>query len=186
MHQTLTMTLEKERDVYYTRARQEFAKRHKGFDPISMELLFNLVQTFSSCAAHLSTRASDYDMTLPGLNILCILSLESEKGIPLNLLSRLLLVSRANITGLVDSLVRKGFLKREDHAQDRRIILAKITKQGESWLNHYLPGHYARIRELLAGLTTAEKRTLTKLLHKLRSTSCPHPAASGYAIGICE
>jgi DNA-binding MarR family transcriptional regulator len=182
----ISVTLEEERDAYYTRARQEYAKRFKGFDPLSMEMLFNLVQTFSSCAAHMSAFVGKHDMTLPGLNILSILSMKGEKGLPLNQLSRLLLVSRANITGVVDSLVRKGFLKRVDHPQDRRIILAKITKQGESWLNHYLPGHYDRVRELLAGVTATEKRMLSKLLHKLRRTTCPHPASSGCSIGMGE
>src|SRR4051812_20249691 len=94
-----------EREAYYARARLALAKRYKTFDPLGMEMLFNLVWTYHGCAAQMGTRLAEHGMTLAGLNVLGILMMHGAGGCPLNILSGLLLVSRANITGLIDNLV---------------------------------------------------------------------------------
>ena len=171
MTPTTDIMVSKEREAFYGRTRAEFAKRYKTYDLLSMELLYNFVQAFGTCTASLASRMSRRGMTPSGLNILSILSMHGQKGCPLHVLSRLLLVSRANITGLVDSLARKGFVKREDDGHDRRVVIAKLTKPGEHWLDQFLPGHYERIRTLLSGLSAAEKRALSKLLNKMRASA---------------
>ena len=167
------------REDYYRAYRAQSARRYREFDPQSMEVLFDLIQTYTMAEACVMNRLHTYGMTLPGMNILSILRQQAPAGCPLHALSQLLLVTRANITGVVDSLVRKGFVTRQDHATDRRVVLAKITREGEKWLDHYLPAHYAMIRQMLSGLNRREKSTLAGLLTKLRHTSCRHPRESG-------
>ena len=108
-----------------------------------------------------------YGLTLSGLNVLAILRMHKE-GAPLNRLSHLLLVSRANITGVIDSLVRKGLVATSGHATDRRVRLARITPKGETFLNRYYPPHYVEISRIFKGLNTVEKKQIIGLLSKLR------------------
>jgi MarR family 2-MHQ and catechol resistance regulon transcriptional repressor len=164
-----------DREVFYENLRTKYAKRYKGFDTLATQAGYNLVLTWSMGEARLSTKAQERGMTLPGINVLCIINEYGQTGCPLNTLSRLLLVSRANVTGLVDSLVRHGYVSRHDHAKDRRVVLAKITKAGEDFLESYLPTHYGEIKQLFSGLTANEKHLLIQLLTKLRRSSFQHP-----------
>jgi len=169
--------LQSKRDMYYAQARLTYAKRYKTFNTLSMETLFNLHQTYNRCAAKLSASLVDENMTFAGFNMLTILLMHGADGCPLNRLSGLLLVSQANITGILDGLVRRGFAVREDDPKDRRVIRAKISKRGEAWLDHFLPAHFRRANDLFSGLSPAEKKTLVKLLGKIRREgNFPEPA----------
>lgn len=50
-------------------------------------------------------------------------------------LARLLNVTTSAATGMVDRMVRSGFLKRSREAKDRRIINIRITNKGEKAIN---------------------------------------------------
>jgi len=167
--------LNHDREAYYDRYRRAMARRYKSFDPLNMEVIFNLVQTFACGEAHLAAQVHSHGLTLASLNVMSILSQNEPDGCPLNTVSDLLLVSRANVTGLVDGLVRKGFVRRREDPADRRITRARITPKGRAWLESYLPKHYRGITELLSGLSRGEKQTLARLLSKLRHSSCAHP-----------
>jgi MarR family 2-MHQ and catechol resistance regulon transcriptional repressor len=85
-------------------------------------------------------------------------------------LGELLLVSRANITGLMDHLEEKGYVTRVVDVQDRRARVARITKTGEALLDDFMPLHYRNIKSMLQGLSEAEKTTLLFLLKKTRAS----------------
>jgi MarR family 2-MHQ and catechol resistance regulon transcriptional repressor len=156
------------REAFYLDLRRDFARRSKRFDPLSAETCFNIVQTFTRCEALFTERAHVTGLTLPGLNVLIILRKYGGEGCPLNALSNLLVVSRANITGLVDSLVRKGLVTRTEYPEDRRVVLAHITQKGEDLLASHMPTHHGVTRDIAAPLTSGEKEMLIKLLTKIR------------------
>jgi DNA-binding MarR family transcriptional regulator len=156
------------REAFYHDLRRDFARRSKVFDPLSAELCFNLAQTFSRAETLLTDHSQSTGLTLAALNVLIILRKHGEAGCPLNALSHLLVVTRANITGLIDSLVRKGLVTRTEHPKDRRVILARITKKGEDLLVSYLPTHHAVMRDISSPLSRQEKGTLIQILTKMR------------------
>lgn len=77
-------------------------------------------------------------------------------------------VTRATMTGLVDTLERDGYVKREPDPADRRTISVRLTAKGEQFLNEFLPGHFKVIAELMAPLTESERKTLVRLLGKIQ------------------
>jgi DNA-binding MarR family transcriptional regulator len=156
------------REAFYADMRKEFAKRLKGLDPLAAEACFNIVQTYNLGEAFMAGRVKRTGLTLPGLNVLTILQRHKDSGCALNGLSDLLIVSRANITGLIDSLSRKGLVTREEHPQDRRVVLARITRKGEELLGGYMPVHFGTMREMTASLTKDEKDVLIRILTKMR------------------
>jgi len=89
------------------------------------------------------------------------------EGMQLHDLGELLLVSRANITGLIDHLEQKGYVTRVVDAQDRRARLP-ATKKGAESLDSFMPVHCRNIKTMLQGLSGAEKSTLLRLLKKKR------------------
>lgn len=94
-------------------------------------------------------------------------------------------VTRATMTGLVDTLERDGFVKREPDPVDRRMMSVLLTRKGEEFLREFLPGHFRITGELMGTLTESERKTLVSILTKIQQQAAaldpnrdPAPAAS--------
>lgn len=94
-------------------------------------------------------------------------------------------VTRATMTGLIDTLERDGFVKREPDPDDRRMMSVLLTAKGDRFLNDFLPGHFKVIADVMAPLSEAERKSLVTILAKvqehvatLRGEAAPRPAAS--------
>ena len=75
-------------------------------------------------------------------------------------------VESGTLTGIVDSLVKKGWLVREEHPRDRRIKLLRMTVQSyQRWLEIPNPIELLRPR-MMNGITYEEEDFAIKLLQK--------------------
>jgi DNA-binding MarR family transcriptional regulator len=93
-------------------------------------------------------------------------------------------VTRATMTGLVDTLERDGYVKRVPDPADRRKALVHLTPNGREILGAILPGHFQRIAELMKPLTESERGTLVRLLDKVFSSErLPAAKSTGGATG---
>lgn len=92
-----------------------------------------------------------------------------DEGLVLSELSEKMLVSRANITGLVDRLEKDGLVFREADLRDRRIWRAKVTARAKELLSVIVPIHGDFTGTVLSALNPDEKELLIKLLEKLQS-----------------
>ena len=79
-------------------------------------------------------------------------------------------VSTGAMTNRLDKLERRGLIRRTPDPHDRRGVLLKLTKTGESQLEDYIDAGARRERELLDDLTVAEKKQLNRLMSKLLAT----------------
>lgn len=140
------------------------------FDPDTFEAMFSLVSAYDAFALRMNRRLQHFNLSLAAFNVLMILNqpIYREAGCRLSQLGKLLLVSKANITGVMDSLVKRGLAERVDAPRDRRVKLAKTTPEGEALFAVMLPGHFRTTRRLFNGLKRAEKRNLRDLLVRLR------------------
>lgn len=76
-------------------------------------------------------------------------------------------VTRATMTGLIDTLERDGLVRREPDPNDRRMMWVQLTPKGEEFIQSLLPGHFRLMASLMQGLSHAERKTLVGLLHKI-------------------
>ena len=76
-------------------------------------------------------------------------------------------VTRATITGLVDTLERDGLVARSSNSEDRRMRSVSLTSQGSELLREILPEHFRRMAWLMATLDEQERVTLVRLLGKV-------------------
>ncbi len=65
-------------------------------------------------------------------------------------LSRLLLVTSGNLTGIVDRLEQQRLVERRPDAKDRRVIRVALTEKGRRVTDEVLPAHAADIEEILS------------------------------------
>ncbi|MBV8662306.1 MAG: MarR family transcriptional regulator [Hyphomicrobiales bacterium] len=70
-----------------------------------------------------------FNVTLPQFDLLAQLERE-RNGLRLGDLSKRMMVSNGNVTGLVDKLVEQGFVVRETSPEDRRAMNVRMTKAG--------------------------------------------------------
>lgn len=104
------------------------------------------------------------------LNVLLLLKQSGAGGMLLHDIGEMLLVSRANITGLIDHLEMKGWARRVVDRDDRRARFAHITPSGRALLDECLPTYFNNIKQLMSGLSIDERETLVRLLRKGRES----------------
>jgi MarR family 2-MHQ and catechol resistance regulon transcriptional repressor len=73
-----------------------------------------------------------------------------------------------NVTQLVDGMERDGLVARATGPEDKRVVFATLTPQGEELFAGVFPRNAQRIEDSWVGLTDDEKRQLTQLLLRLR------------------
>jgi len=74
-----------------------------------------------------------------------------------------LLISRANVTLVVDQLTERALVRRERHPEDRRSNLVGLTADGKKRIERLFPDHVRRIVDALSPLTAAEQEHLGRL-----------------------
>jgi DNA-binding MarR family transcriptional regulator len=82
-------------------------------------------------------------------------------------LCRELIVSTGAMTNRLDKLEQSGLLTRSRDPEDRRGVLLELTSHGRARLDQYIDTGSKRESELLAALSSTEKRQLNRLLRKL-------------------
>ncbi len=92
---------------------------------------------------------------------------------------RSLLVSSGGVTYLVDRLEKRGLVRRDECAEDRRARYAVLTSEGEAFVRRVFPPHAAEVRRAVAALTRDEQRTLTGLLKRLGLGAAQAESADG-------
>ena len=78
-----------------------------------------------------------------------------------------ILKSGSNVTTVIDNLERDGYVRRERHDKDRRVIYVHITAAGKRKIDAVLPGHIAALVDEFSVLTASEQQTLAELCKKL-------------------
>jgi DNA-binding MarR family transcriptional regulator len=82
-------------------------------------------------------------------------------------IARELLVSTGTMTNRLDKLEAGGLIRRQPDPADRRGVLLEVTPAGRRTLDRYIEAQAGRERDLLSGLTAAERRDLADLLRKV-------------------
>jgi DNA-binding MarR family transcriptional regulator len=110
----------------------------------------------------------EFGTTLPRFDLMAQLERHPE-GLKMNELSRLLMVTGGNVTGIVDQLEKEGLVERVSEPEDRRAWLIRLTSSGDKTFAEMARAHERWVVELLAGLSGRERDELLKLLAKLKS-----------------
>jgi DNA-binding MarR family transcriptional regulator len=81
-----------------------------------------------------------------------------------------LIVTRATVTGLLDSLERHGFVRRSSNPADRRSLLVEITPAGLTVVQELRTIVHRHEKAWMSGLSDAELRSYIKQLHGIQDT----------------
>lgn len=136
----------------------------EGLDTL---LVYSLLRTHSYLSPSLDADLRRQNLTAAQLNALLVLQAAGPDGLLMNEIGQALVVTKSNVTGLVDRLERQGLVVRAER-EDRRATAVRLTPAASRLLDTITPRHTELLRELTDCLTTKEKQTLIQLLSKLR------------------
>ncbi len=117
-------------------------------------------------------------LTLPQFDVLAQLS-RSPQGMTSAGLSRSLLVTAGNLTGIVDRLERERLVVREAHESDGRATLIRLTPAGRRRMTSLLPGHARDIESVFRAMPRSQMEQLRVLLGRLAHALEEHAEHAG-------
>jgi MarR family 2-MHQ and catechol resistance regulon transcriptional repressor len=82
-------------------------------------------------------------------------------------IAKKILKSTGNITMVIDNLEKRGLVRRERSAADRRYYAIHLTAEGKKMISRIFPNHAGKIVTAMNVLTDKEQETLGKLCRKL-------------------
>jgi DNA-binding MarR family transcriptional regulator len=111
---------------------------------------------------------ADSAATPARFQILMLLWAARGRGVPHKEIVAALGVTRATISGLMAALERDGMVTSAVASDDRRNLLASLTRKGEAIVEKALETNRVRLRTAFTALSSDELTTLTTLLGLVR------------------
>lgn len=132
---------------------------------VSLRLWIALARCYATFSRNVAVKVAGYGLTMPQFGVLE--ALHHLGRLTLGDLASKLLVTGGNITYVMDKLEDQGLVVRERCDDDRRVIWARLTDEGEELVSTVFPEHARHIHELTSGLEPEERQVLRRLLKKL-------------------
>jgi DNA-binding MarR family transcriptional regulator len=134
----------------------------KIFMPAMYELVraYQAFETFS--ASHIRTlglTSSQFDI---------VATLGNTDGMSFKDLGEKTLITKGTLTGVVDRLEAKGFVRRVASPSDGRSQMVQLTKAGEALFAKVFPAHLCHLEQVFSGLSQKELDSTAAALHQLR------------------
>jgi DNA-binding MarR family transcriptional regulator len=111
-----------------------------------------------------------FDVTLPRFDLMAQLD-KAPDGMTLSDVSKRMMVSNGNVTGLVERLVESGHLDRRTSESDRRVQVIRLTKLGRADFRKMAAEHETWIADIFGDLTEKDVRELMRLLAKTKGSA---------------
>jgi DNA-binding MarR family transcriptional regulator len=111
-----------------------------------------------------------FDVTLPRFDLMAQLDKVPE-GMTLSDVSKRMMVSNGNVTGLVERLVESGHLDRRTSDTDRRVQVIRLTKAGRAEFRKMAAEHETWISDIFGDLGPKDVRELMRLLAKTKASA---------------
>jgi MarR family transcriptional regulator, negative regulator of the multidrug operon emrRAB len=141
--------------------------RYPSFSPSAMRSCLLLLRTGSDLLVMAEKLFRKVGLSQGGFLILVVLNRDPKAELTPSELSEKIGVTRATMTGLLDTLARDGHIQRHQHQGDRRKLVVCLTDKGRRGLDALLPKYMGELTHLVPNLTEKEQQVLIKLLEKV-------------------
>ncbi len=142
-----------------------------GEHAAELRLWLRLLTCTNLIEGEIRTRLRDtFGVTLPRFDLMAQLD-RAPDGMTLSAVSRRMMVSNGNVTGLVERLVESGHLERRTAEHDRRAQVIRLTELGRVEFRAMAAAHEAWIADIFSGLDRPELDDLMRLLAKTKTSA---------------
>ena len=142
--------------------------RSQTGDHSAVKLWLRLLSCSTQIEQEIRTRLRQrFATTLPRFDYLAQLE-RHPAGLRMNALSRYLMVTGGNVTGLTDQLAAEGHVERLPDPLDRRSLLVRLTPAGREHFLRMAAEHEAWLVDLFEGFDPTAQHALFETLGRLR------------------
>ena len=138
-------------------------QRHTAPEPqgmLNLRLWVRLLRAVRVVEVDLRRRLrTQFGETLPRFDVMAALARQTT-GMTMTEISRFLMVSNGNVTGIIDRLVTEGLVVRIANAQDRRATLVRLTPKGLRHFARMAEAHEGWVNEILARFSREQSHAL--------------------------
>jgi DNA-binding MarR family transcriptional regulator len=146
----------------------DFNKRYPGASPTATEAAMNLVRTADLLVKRVGDLIQPFGLS-PSSGLALGILADAGAPLPPNQIAERLIISRATITGLLDSLEKRGYVRRTPHATDRRMLLIELTEAGRRVAHEFRIVVHQHQKTWLAALDEQEQQRLITMLQRLQA-----------------
>lgn len=142
-----------------------------GDHEAELRLWLRLLTCTTLIEGEIRSRLRDsFDVTLPRFDLMAQLD-KAPNGMTLGELSKRMMVSNGNVTGLVERLAALNLLERRPSPTDRRAQIVSLTAEGRRTFRAMARTHETWIAEIFAGLSHSEIDQLMALLARTKASA---------------
>jgi DNA-binding MarR family transcriptional regulator len=153
----------------YEAPRVDAESRVSDADDVTLRLWLRLLTCTTLIEHHVRERLRGrFEITLPRFDLMAQLE-RAPGGLRMSELSRRLMVTGGNVTGLTDQLVAEGLVVRRNIAGDRRAYAVRLTAKGKRQFDAMATEHRDWIRDLFGAVPAGEREMLYEALGRLKA-----------------
>jgi len=127
----------------------------------------NLVRTADLLEKCIAGLLAEFDLS-PASGLVLSMLADSETPLAPNVIADRLIISRASVTSLLDSLGKRGYVSRRPHPSDRRMIWVEPTERGRQVADQFRPVVHRHQKDWLGVLNEKEQEHLLDMLKRLQ------------------
>lgn len=162
----------------------EASREFPDLDPSAAEVFLHLLRAGDEAFRIVDSDLAQYDLSQGGFGVMMALwgACRQGKGETCRALTPAELaertgVTRATISGVLDTLERAALVTRRPHPADRRMMSVALTAKAESLLAVILPEHFRQMSWLMSPLSAGERKTFVALLAKILERAAERPSS---------
>lgn len=148
---------------------QEIAKSQPGIDPAACDLFLDVLRTGEAVSAIEASYLSTHKITPGRFAVMLLLGIEEAIVRKPSQLAEMIGVTRATMTGLLDTLERDNYVTRTLDPDDRRSMRVVSTPECRELLKKVLPGYFRVVGSIPATLTAEERTEFKRLSAKIQA-----------------
>jgi DNA-binding MarR family transcriptional regulator len=107
---------------------------------------------------------AEYGLSVPQAQLLCVLK---DQGRGMGEISAMLRLDKSSVTGLVERVERRQYLRRAISATDRRAIQVTLTPRGKRLTDAFYAEVSRRVTDLVTHLPTGDRDRLTRIASRV-------------------
>jgi DNA-binding MarR family transcriptional regulator len=150
------------------------ARKYPSLDASAADAYLHLLHTGDEVFALKSKFLQERGISQGRLTVMMILN-DPHRGVmtPASL-AEASDVTRATMTGLLDTLEKDKLIVREQDKEDRRTVIVRLTPKGTALIEGLLPDYFRLVAAMMSGLDEVERTQLTTLLKKIQGAVLEH------------
>ena len=157
------------------------AERYPTLNPSASDAFLNLLRTGDAVFAEEGRFLAQHHISQGRFTVLMLLHRCADRPSTPAELADEAGVTRATMTGLIDTLEKDGIVSRTADSHDRRTVLVRLTEAGRALIERMLPDYFDCVSKIMEPLNAAQRKQLVGLLQQIQ-----HGLTSGQTSQMAE